>query len=402
MSPELIARAPEGRRKILKRCADRKTYEVFQSMRKPTLTRLLLRLASLFVLSGTAQAEVATSVSDFIAATGVREGPIATRTLPGWRANPTILVRADRRLAIDAAADFPDARIIVVANREEALELAAEADVIMGYCDAELVRAAVRLVWVQIYSAGAERCLGVDAIRSGRVLLTNMQKMSSPAIGEHAIAMVLSLTRGLPRFAKAMPAGEWRRDLARSPDMVTVRDKTLLVAGLGGIGRQVAMRAKALGMRVTATRNSSREGPGYVDYIGLSDELAELAGDADVVVNALPLTAETSGLFGDELFAAMKPGAFFINVGRGGTVITADLLAALESGHLAGAGLDVTAPEPLPAEHPLWQMPNVIITPHLSARGSDMAPHALLGRENIRRYLAGEALLNVVDPARGY
>jgi phosphoglycerate dehydrogenase-like enzyme len=226
--------------------------------------------------------------------------------------------------------------------------------------------------------------------------------MSSPTIGEHAIAMMLSLTRGLTPFAKMMTDGDWRRDFARSSGMLSVDGKTMLVVGLGGIGKQVALRAKALGMRVVATRNSSREGPDYVDYVGLSDELHALAAEADVIVNALPLTEATAGLFDKTFFAHAKAGSYFINVGRGGTVVTDELLAALEEGRLAGAGLDVTDPEPLPADHPLWQMPNVIITPHVAGFGGSRRWHAMLVRENIRRFIAGEPLLNVVDPERGY
>ena len=229
-----------------------------------------------------------------------------------------------------------------------------------------------------------------------------MQKMSSPAIGEHAVAMALSLARGLVRYGKAMPAGKWRSDMTRDPGMFSVSGKTMLVVGLGGIGTAAARRANALGMRVIATRNSSREGPAFVDYVGLSNELPKLLGEADIIVNALPLTSSTAGMFDRALFARVKPAAYFINVGRGGTVVTDALVEALESGRLAGAGLDVTDPEPLPSDHPLWQMSNVIITPHVSWAGADRRLHSMLLRENIRRYLAGDALLNVVDPERGY
>jgi len=213
---------------------------------------------------------------------------------------------------------------------------------------------------------------------------------------------MLALGRSLPRFGKAMPAGEWRRDLASEPGMQVVTGRTILVAGLGGIGQQVSLRAKALGMEVLATRNSSREGPTYVDYVGLPHELPELVKRADVVVNSLPLTGATKGLFDATLFADFKEGAYFINVGRGGTVDTDALHEALTSGRLAGAGLDVTDPEPLPPDHPLWQLPNVIITPHISARGFDRASLRFVIVENLRRYMAGETLLNEVEPARGY
>jgi phosphoglycerate dehydrogenase-like enzyme len=334
------------------------------------------------------------STPEFIAATGVSPGPVPSRDLPGWRANPRILVLAGAEDTRQLAEEFPGATFVTSDT--------ADVDVIIGSCRPDLIDKAAGLIWVQIFSAGAERCLGVDRLRSGEVLLTNGQKMSSPAIGEHAVAMALSLARGLIRYSKSMPQGEWDRDWARSGAMYSVSGKTMLVVGLGGIGNAAAKRAKALGMRVLATRNSSREGPAYVDYVGLSDEVGELAGQADIIVNALPLTASTRGLFDADLFAQFKPGAFFINVGRGGTVATDALVSVLESGKLAGAGLDVTDPEPLPADHPLWQMHNVIITPHVSWAGADRRYHEMLLRENLRRYLAGEALLNVVDPEKGY
>ncbi len=184
--------------------------------------------------------------------------------------------------------------------------------------------------------------------------------------------------------------------------MTPIAGKTMLVVGLGGIGTAAAQRGAALGMRVVATRNSSREGPDFVDYVGLSSELLQLAGEADVIINALPLTAATRGLLDEEFFAATRKGAFFINVGRGGTVDTAALTAALMSGHLGGAGLDVTDPEPLPADHALWQLENVIITPHVSSRGESDDRYLALMTENLRRYAAGERLLNVVNPERGY
>src|SRR5690606_35999863 len=133
-----------------------------------------------------------------------------------------------------------------------------------------------------------------------------------------------------------------------------------------GIGTEVAKRAHGLGMRVLATRNSRREGPDYVEYVGLADEYRTLAERADVVVNATPLTPETRGMFDARFFAAMRDDALFINVGRGESVVTADLTAALQAGTIGGAGLDVTDPEPLPPGHPLWSMQSVIITPHIA------------------------------------
>ena len=199
-----------------------------------------------------------------------------------------------------------------------------------------------------------------------------------------------------------MKSGEWNRRYGDELGMISLDGKTVLVVGLGGIGKAVAKRSSGLGMRVVATRNSSREGPDYVDYVGLSDELFELAGQADVIVNALPLTPQTRGLFNAEFFDAAKKGHLFINVARGGSVVTDDLVAALRDGRVGGAGLDVTDPEPLPADHELWQMDNVIITPHIAWYGSKGERERALAAENLRRFIAGDALLNVVDPERGY
>jgi phosphoglycerate dehydrogenase-like enzyme len=177
----------------------------------------------------------------------------------------------------------------------------------------------------------------------------------------------------------------------------------MLILGLGGIGTETARRASALGLRVIATRNSSREGPDFVDKVGLADEMYVLAGEADFVVNAVPLTAKTSGMIDSEFFDAMKPGAYYITVGRGKTTVTDDLVAALNDGKLGGAGVDVTDPEPLPADHPLWTAKNVVITPHVAAHNSDSVKRTLIiARENLRRYVAGDKLLNVVDVEQGY
>jgi phosphoglycerate dehydrogenase-like enzyme len=352
--------------------------------------------------SAVASARAEVSIDRLIEEAGLRESPVASRDLQGWRPPQKLIIRDAGGLVAILQEEFPDVRFVAAPSADVARTEVGDADAIVGYCDEDLVAAADSLVWVQIFSAGAEHCLAVDAFASGRLLLTNMQKMASPVIGEHAIAMMLSLTRGLTQQAKSMSNGDWNRSVGDDIGMMSVEGKTVLVVGLGGIGRAAARRAAALGMRVIATRNSSRSGPEYVDYVGLSDELFELAAQADVVINALPLTPETQGLFDKAFFDAIKPGAFFVNVARGGSVVTGDLVDALADGRIAGAGLDVTDPEPLPPEHPLWRMPNVIITPHIAWYGNNRERQLALARENIRRFIAGDPLLSVVDPARGY
>lgn len=356
----------------------------------------------IFWLANASAAEDSWTAERLVDELDVRTGWTVASELPAWTTNPTVLVSLEKPYAAGLGKAVAGINVIEVSNVSEAMLHAPKANVIFGFCDAELLEAAPNLSWVFVFHAGVEGCPLTDRLSKGDVVVTNFQKLASPAIGEHAIAMMLSLGRGLPRFKQAMPAGEWRRDLASEPDMQIVSGKTILIAGLGGIGRQTARRAKALGMQVLATRNSSREGPPYVDYVGLSHELPELVKRADVVVNSLPLTAATNGLFDAALFADFKEGAYFINVGRGGTTDTDALHDALTSRRLAGAGLDVTDPEPLPRDHPLWQMPNVIITPHISAGGFDREWLRFIIEENLRRYVAGKTLLNEVDPARGY
>jgi phosphoglycerate dehydrogenase-like enzyme len=347
-----------------------------------------------------AQAEV--SIEDLVGEAGLDEGPVAARDFNGWRKPEKIVVRDALGIVERLQAAYPATQIIGVSTSAEAAAQATGTDAIIGFCSDEIVNAADALIWIQIFSAGSERCLAVGEVGRGNILLTNMQKLSSPVIGEHAVAMMMSLARGLVPYAKVMSSGEWKPGLVRDGGMTSLTGKTVLVVGLGGIGTAVARRAHGLRMRVIATRNSSRSGPDFVDYVGLSEELLELAARADVVVNALPLTPKTENLFDRAFFDAVKRGALFINVGRGGSVDTDDLVAALTDGRIGGAGLDVTEPEPLPADHALWQMDNVIITPHVSASGSERDRYRVLVEENVGRFIAGDKLFNVVDPEKGY
>jgi phosphoglycerate dehydrogenase-like enzyme len=360
---------------------------------------LFILVVSLVPVAASGQSDI----ESLVAQAGIEPAATATRDHSRWQAPRKIIVRDIGGLYEALAASEPRVELVRVRTAAEAIAAAPGADAVLGFCTAGVLDAASDVLWIQVFSAGVERCVVHERISSGDVLLTNMQKMSSPVIAEHAIAMMLSLSRGLPLFAKHMESGRWLRGTEYTDAIQSYGGKTVLVAGLGGIGTEVARRAAALGMRVVGTRRSSREGPDFVDYVGLSGELLELASKADFIVNALPLTDETQGLFDAEFFAAAKRGAWFINVGRGQTVVTADLVAALESGQLAGAGLDVTDPEPLPARHPLWRLDNVIITPHVAtSNGGNRIRHNMLAAENLRRFIAGEPLLNVVDPVAGY
>ncbi|NIV17300.1 MAG: D-2-hydroxyacid dehydrogenase [Woeseiaceae bacterium] len=341
-------------------------------------------------------------IDRLIADTGIRKGSVHARDLPGWQGADKILVSDFGGLAGELQPHFPNINFVAFSSIADAKQHAAGADAIIGTCDADLLAAAPDVKWVQVFSAGVDRCIPNEGIESGRVMLTNMQKMSSPVLAEHAITMVMSLARGLIAHGKLMKTGEWRRRDPSTAQIESVSGKTLLVVGLGGIGTEVAKRGAAVGMRVIGTRRSSREGPDFVEYVGLSDELFKLAAEADYIVNALPLTDETRGIFDAAFFEAAKDGAYFVSIGRGASTVTDDLIAAMKSGKISGAGLDVTDPEPLPSNHPLWQMQNVIITPHIGSAGGNRDRHRVLLRENLRRFVAGDALYNVVDPAKGY
>lgn len=339
-----------------------------------------------------------------VARLGLEESATPVRERAGWRRPRRILVwNLEPRLlpAIEAAA--PGVEIVTAGDMAGAVTAARDVDAVLGLCTAEVLAAGRDIRWIQAYSAGVERCVSLPAVRERNVLLTNMQRVAGPVMAEHVVAMMLAFARGLHFYIPERMAARWTPERPASVRMLTLEGKTLLVVGLGGIGTEVARRAHALGMRVTAIRASGREGPEFVSYVGLPDELRKLAGEADFIVNTTPLTPATTGLFDAGFFSAAKPGAFFVNVGRGRSVVQADLVAALKSGRLAGAGLDVTDPEPLPAESPLWQMQNVIITPHVSA-DSDLGNEArfAIAIENLRRYVAGERMLSVVDVARGY
>ena len=338
-----------------------------------------------------------------IAGLQLRESERAVREHVNWQRPTTIVVRgadAGRLAWLQEAAE--GIGLISASTHSEAMQAVDKAQALVGFCTPELVSAGHQLHWIQLPSAGAEYCVSIDDVRERDLVVTNMQRIYGPEMADHVMAMLLSLTRGLNTYIAEQAKGEWvdRVPMAR---MWELQGKTMLVVGLGGIGTEVARRAKGFGMRVVATRNSSRDGPEFVDYVGLADELLELAADSHVVVNATPLTPETTGLFDEVFFDTLKSNAYFINVGRGRSVVTADMLEALRSGRLAGAGLDVTDPEPLPSGHPLWAMRNVIITPHVSAH-SDIRLERfwVLVRENLRRYVNGDPMLSVVGVARGY
>jgi phosphoglycerate dehydrogenase-like enzyme len=344
--------------------------------------------------------------AEIIKELGLAEGGPTLRETRGWKP-PRKIVLTSMGTLEELQAAAPGVNFVVVNGIDEMLKHVSDADAIASgdnvVCDERVLAAAKKLRWVAVYSAGVEECLGKTTLEKSAIVVTNMRAIAGPVMAEHSIALAYALARSLQVSVGRQATGEgWNRSFAGSQPQ-SLQGKTMLVAGLGGIGLEVAKRAHALGMKVIATRNSSREGPEYVSYVGLPDELPTLIAQADVVVAALPLVPATTRLFDARMFARMKKSAFFINVGRGGSVVTDDLVAALNNGTIAGAGLDVTDPEPLPRDHPLWKAKNIIITPHMSAQ-SDLGQsvRALIYREQVRRFAAGEKLLSVVDFSKGY
>jgi phosphoglycerate dehydrogenase-like enzyme len=340
------------------------------------------------------------TIDQLISRYTLREDSVASRDIEGWQ-NPTrILVQVDssERLHWMQQA-VPDVELVEFDTVEIAVREIGSFQAVVGLCHPDLLTSNIH--WVHVFSAGIEHCTAIPAARKNLRILSNGQRLKGPEIADHAIALMLSLVRRLDIFSRQQ---SWTRGQDYNAlNLRGLEGQTLLVVGLGGIGTSIAKLGHGLGMRVIATRNSRREGPDFVSYVGLADELLELARQADVIINATPLTASTSGIFNWEFFTAVPDHAYFINIGRGRSVVTADLVKALEEGEITGAGLDVTDPEPLPDGHPLWSAPRVIITPHMAGRSEEVTEKTyLVARENIRRYSAGEALLSVVDIKRGY
>jgi phosphoglycerate dehydrogenase-like enzyme len=370
------------------------------SVRAVTVAALLMTLAGRAALAAPDVA-ASPSATELVESLGLHVAPHPVRERPGWRPPRLILIgKSVQDLVPRLQQVAPQAKLIAI-DAATPKEIAA-ADATIGVCSAEVLERAQHLQWIQVPGAGVDRCMQEPLLHVRAPLVTNLQRTMAPSMAEHVLAMMLMLSRHMDYFYREQLQRHWAR-YDDSPELADLDGKTVLVAGLGGIGTEVARRAHALGMRVIATRASGHEGPDFVSYVGLPDELLKLTRDADFVVNCLPLTAATQGLFNKEFFAAMKHDAYFISVGRGPSTVTADLVAALTAGTIAGAALDVVDPEPLPSDSPLWRAPHLIITPHISshtALAADTRDAVLI--ENLRRYVAGEPMLSVVDIDKGY
>lgn len=303
------------------------------------------------------------------------------------------------------------------ASPADALAHVADADAFFGKLTPELLAAAKQLRWVQSPTASLEHYLFPELI-AHPLVLTNMRGLYSDVIAEHVLGMMLCFTRNLHIYIRQQPEARWepvggeaqRESFATGPGVSTpieqahksLGDHTLGVVGLGQIGLEIARRAASFEMRVLALDPVAGPQPG-IERVFRPPELPELLSQCDFVVVAAPHTPETAGWFARAQLQAMRRGAYLINIGRGAIVKLDDLVAALQAGEIAGAALDVFETEPLPASHPLWKMPNVILTPHVAGQSPRIRPrHLQVVLDNVARFVRGESLLNVVEKERWY
>jgi phosphoglycerate dehydrogenase-like enzyme len=295
-------------------------------------------------------------------------------------------------------------RIQIVESSEEAAAKAPEADVIFAWLpkreslQAVLPRAS-RAKWIHGRFAGLDHVLFPELVASP-IPFTNGRGVFSQALGEFVLGAVLYFAKDFPRMRRSQQAAKW------DPfDVMEISRQTMGIVGYGDIGRACASRAKAMGMRVLALRRRPElsQGDSRVDRVYGFEGLLEMLAESDYVVAAAPLTAETNAMISDAQFAAMKPTAVIINVGRGPVIDEAAMIRALESGRIKGAGLDVVTVEPLPSDSPLYRLENVLLSPHCADHTADWHDDAMLFfLEEFERFRSGQPLRNLVDLARGY
>lgn len=320
--------------------------------------------------------------------TGERHRNLLQQAAPGWEF---------RFRGTDTLVCAPQEALPVQPVTQEDVDWA---QVILGNVPAAMLHGSPALEWLQTNSAGVEAYIR-PGVLAGDTLLTNATGAYGLAIAEHMLGMLLELFKKLELYRDAQKSGAWQSQGA----VKAVYGSTVLVLGMGDIGGEFAARCKALGAKVIGVRRSPRPCPEYADEVHLLEDLDSLLPQADVVAITLPGTDATRGLMSRERLAKMKEGAVLLNVGRGFIVDTEALCDALERGHLSGAGVDVTDPEPLPPTHRLWNIPTAVVTPHISGFYHLRETHErIVGifLENLRHFQAGEPLRNLVDFATGY
>ena len=307
---------------------------------------------------------------------------------------PLTDAQADR--VRDAAGD---GAVVLATDRDEQRRQIQDADVLFGHMTPELLEFAPHVQWVQQTGAGVDGSLYPAFVESD-IVLTSEKGYVGTHLADHAMALLLSLARGI---AWAIREPTWDNRMPIRNVSWELSDKTMGIVGLGGTGRAVAQRALGFDMRVLAVDPEPVELPPGVEACWPMDQFHRLLGASDTVVICAPLTAETHGMFDRAAFRAMRRHAILVSVTRGKIVDEASLMEALNDGLIAGAALDVTPQEPLPEDHPLWHMPNVVITPH-TAGGSPLRQDRVVDLfcRNLRRFRTGDPLESVIDKHKGY
>lgn len=306
-------------------------------------------------------------------------------------------ITSEQQQQIEAVSDT--IRIVKPQNSEEMLREIADTDIVFGGFNRSLFENAKQLKWVQVWAAGVDGILFPEFVNSD-VILTSAKGFVGTHLADQAWALILGLLRGVGRSVRERT---WDNKMSIRLATWELGERTLGIVGLGGTGIEVARRAQGFEMHVIAVDLEAIEAPTFVPEIWKMDRFDDLLAESDIVCICAPLTPETEGMFDDAAFQKMQSHALLINVTRGKIVDGEALIRALNEERIGGAGLDVTPVEPLPADSPLWDMPNVIITPHV-AGGSPirMDRTVALFCDNLERFLVGKPLLSVIDKRKGY
>jgi len=288
----------------------------------------------------------------------------------------------------------PELDLEVLDSNTDYSQALKNSEIVFGWPKTELIKKAENLKWLHLPSAGVDRYANKEIYQNKDIILTNSSGVYGKPIAEHVFAMIMAHNRNLIDYAYNKKEKKWQRE-NKIKDFF---DSTVGILGFGDIGSTIARRAKAWGAKVLALKRTMTESPDYVDHIYLNKDLDKLLKRSDYLILTLPGTPETENMITERELKIMKDSAFIVNIGRGSLIKQADLVKALTENWIAGAGLDVTDPEPLPEESKLWELENVILTPHTAGFSptNDQRRFGIF-RDNLKHYLNSEALLNQVD-----
>ena len=288
----------------------------------------------------------------------------------------------------------PELELNLIDSNSDYLPLLKEAEIVFGWPKTELLKKAEHLKWLHLPSAGVDRYANKELYQNRDLLLTNSSGVYGKPIAEHVFSMIMAHNRNLIDYAFDKKEKKWQR----KNDIKDFFNSTVGILGLGDIGSTIAKRAKAWGARVLALKRTMIETPDYVDQIYLNADLDKLLKESDYLILTLPGTPETEGIIGRKELKMMKDNSFIVNIGRGSLIKQDELLEALKNNWIAGAGLDVTDPEPLPEDSELWELDNLILTPHTSgfSPSNDQRRFEIF-KDNLQSYLQNQKLNNLVD-----